>query len=61
MLLIDLYPAVRRYVTNEASIETYEVPVDVKVEVLIGLVLSVIGTLAVWTSEVGNIDLLNFF
>lgn len=35
----------RRFVSEEASIETYTVPLDVKVEVMFGLLLSVLGSI----------------
>ena len=35
----------RRFVSEEASIETYTVPLDVKVEVMFGLLLCVLGSI----------------
>lgn len=51
----------RRFVTNESSVETYEVPLDVKVEVALGLLLCAMGTIAIYTTNLGSIDLMNYF
>ena len=43
------------------EIETYEVPLDVKVEVLMGLLMTIIGTIAVYTTDLVNTDGLAYF
>ena len=51
----------RRFITKDESVETYSVPLDVKVEVLVGLLLAVLGTIIAFTSDLDNIDLLHYF
>ena len=58
VLIILLCSADRRFVTQEASIETYSVPLDVKVEVMFGLLLCVLGSIIANTHGLQNIDYL---
>jgi len=51
----------RRFITQDESVDTYIVPLDVKVEVLAGLLLCVIGTILAFTCQLDNIDLLHYF
>lgn len=46
---------------QEELVESYSVPLDVKVEVLAGLLLCVIGTIIIFTTGLDNIDLLHYF
>lgn len=52
---------VRRFVTQDELVETYSVPLDIKVEVLAGLFLCVVGTILCFTIGLDNIDMLHYF
>ena len=55
-------PLVRRFAQQEGSIDTYTVPLDVKVEVIFGLLLCVFGTISIYTFDcLENIDLLYYY
>merc|ERR1711957_210249 len=41
----------RRHALQDESIEEYHVPLDVKIEVIAGLLLCVLGALAIFTSD----------
>jgi len=51
----------RRFVTQEGTLETYQIPLDVKVEVILGLVLCVLGSIIANTHGLSNIDHLHFW
>ena len=51
----------RRHVVQEGLQEGFIVPLDIKVEVLIGLMLCVVGTIAVMTCEMHSIDALIYY
>ena len=51
----------RKFISQDESVESYSVPLDVKVEVLAGLLLAVVGTIIAFTSDLDNIDLLHYF
>ena len=57
-----LMPIVRRFAQQEGFIDEYTVPLDVKVEVIIGLLLCVFGTISIYTFDcLENIDLLYYY
>ena len=52
---------VRKYALQEQEMESFKVPLDVKVEVLIGLALCVIGLLSVFTTNLVIISGLHYY
>ena len=58
---IVLSAAVRRYSLQEEGNETFQVPLDVKVEVLAGLALCILGTMAIFTTNLLIISGLYFY
>lgn len=46
---------------QDELVETYNVPLDVKVEVLAGLLLCTLGTILCFTIGLDNIDMLHYF
>ena len=65
LLLTSLTPyllsLVRKHIALDDQVESYQVPLDVKVEVLAGLLLTIIGTIAIYTTELVNTDGLAYF
>ena len=47
--------------TQDETVDTYNVPLDVKVEVVAGLLMCVLGAIASGTSQLENIDLLHYY
>ena len=61
LLLLWLNCIVRRHVLQDEAIESYSVPLDVKVEVIAGLALCVLGCIAIFTSDLMIISGLYYY
>ena len=51
----------RKYVSQEVELETFTVPLDVQVEVLVGLALCIVGLLGIYTTNLLNIGGLHYY